>query len=43
VAAKAGVSSATVSFVLNNRPGQAISDKVRKTENNQFFLDSMNQ
>ncbi|MBN2196341.1 MAG: LacI family DNA-binding transcriptional regulator [Polyangiaceae bacterium] len=30
VAAKAGVSSATVSFVLNNRPGQAISDKVRK-------------
>jgi DNA-binding LacI/PurR family transcriptional regulator len=30
VAARAGVSSATVSFVLNNRPGQAISEKVRK-------------
>lgn len=30
VAAKAGVSNATVSFVLNNRAGQAISEKVRQ-------------
>ncbi len=30
VAQKAGVSIATVSFVLNNRPGQVISDRVKK-------------
>lgn len=30
VAAKAGVSTATVSFVLNNRPGQIISAKVKE-------------
>jgi LacI family transcriptional regulator len=30
VAKKAGVSIATVSFVLNNRPGQAISERVRQ-------------